>query len=48
MSRKGVTEQESWIRVGPEEKEGWVRIRVDTKTKTGRRFRLEGSRCAHL
>jgi len=42
VRRRGVTEQESWIRVRPEEEEGRVRIRVDTKPKAGGRFRLEG------
>jgi len=40
--RRGVTEQESWIRIRPEEEEGRVRIRVDSKSKAGGRFRLEG------
>jgi hypothetical protein len=42
VRRRGVTEHGSWIRVRPEEVEGRVRIRVDTKAKTGGRFRLEG------
>ena len=42
VRRRGVTEQGSWIRVRPEEVEGRVRIRVDTKAKTGGRFRMEG------
>ena len=40
--RRGVSEQGSWIRIRPEEEEGRIRIRVDTKPKTGGRFRLEG------
>jgi len=42
VRRRGVTEEESWIRVRPEEVEGRIRIRVDTKAKTGGRFRMEG------
>jgi hypothetical protein len=42
VRRRGVTEQESWIRIRPEEEEGRVRIRVDTKSKAGGSFRLVG------
>jgi len=42
VRRRGVTEQESWVRIRPEEEEGRVRIRVDTKPKEGGRFRLKG------
>ena len=42
VRRRGVSEQGSWIRVRPEEVEGRVRIRVDSKAKTGGRFKLEG------
>jgi len=42
VRRRGVMEQESWIRIRPEEEEGRVRIKVDTKPKKGGRFRLEG------
>jgi len=42
VRRRGVTEQDNWIRIRPEEEEGRVRIRVDTKSKAGGRFRLEG------
>ncbi len=42
VRRRGVTEHGSWIRVRPEEVEGRVRVRVDSKAKTGGRFKLEG------
>ena len=42
VRRRGVSEQGSWIRVRPEEVEGRVRVRVDSKAKTGGRFKLEG------
>jgi hypothetical protein len=42
VRRRGISEHGSWIRIRPEEEEGRIRIRVDTKPKTGGRFRLEG------
>ncbi len=42
MRRRGISEHGSWIRIRPEEEEGRIRIRVDTKPKTGGKFRLEG------
>jgi len=42
VRRRGVSGMESWIRIRPVEEEGRVRIRVDTKSKTGGKFRLEG------
>jgi len=42
VRRTGVSEMESWIRIRPVEEEGRIRIRVDTKPKTGGKFRLEG------
>jgi len=49
VKRSGVSEQECWIRIRPVEEEGKIRIRVDTKAKSGGRFRLEGVwRCPPL
>ena len=42
VMRRGVSEKECWIRVRPVEEEGRIRIRVDTKAKTGGKFKLEG------
>jgi hypothetical protein len=42
VRRRGVSERDSWIRIRPVEEEGRVRIKVDTKAKSGGRFRLEG------
>ena len=49
VRRRGVSEKECWIKVRPVEEEGRIRIRVDTKGKSGGRFRLEGVwRCPPL
>jgi hypothetical protein len=49
VRRRGVSERECWIRIRPVEEEGRIRIRVDTKAKSGGRFRLEGVwRCPPL
>jgi len=49
VRRRGVSGMESWIRIRPVEEEGRIRIRVDTKSKTGGKFRLEGVwRCPPL
>jgi len=49
VRRRGVDERECWVRIRPVEEEGRIRIRVDTKAKTGGRFRLEGVwRCPPL
>jgi hypothetical protein len=49
VRRRGVSEKECWIRIRPVEEEGRIRIRVDTKSKTGGKFRLEGVwRCPPL
>jgi len=49
VKRRGVSEMECWIRIRPVAKEGRIRIRVDTKAKTGGKFRLEGVwRCPPL
>ena len=37
--RKEASEKEWWIRVRPEEEDGKVRVRVDTKPRSGGRFR---------
>jgi len=49
VRRRGVDERECWVRIRPVEDEGRIRIRVDTKVKSGGRFRLEGVwRCPPL
>jgi len=49
VRRRGVSERECWIRIRPVEEEGRIMIRVDTKAKSGGRFRLEGVwRCPPL
>jgi len=49
VRRRGVSERECWIRIRPMEEEGRIRIRVDTKAKSGGKFRLEGVwRCPPL
>jgi len=46
---RGVSEKECWIRIRPVEEEGRIRIRVDTKAKTGGKFKLKGVwRCPPL
>jgi len=42
VRRRGTSAKECWIRIRPVEEEGRIRIRVDTKSKTGGKFRLEG------
>jgi len=49
VRRRGVDERECWVRIRPVEEGGRIRIRVDTKAKSGGRFRLEGVwRCPPL
>jgi len=49
VRRRGVDERECWVRIRPVEEGGRIRIRVDTKAKSGGRFRLEGFwRCPPL
>ena len=49
VRRRGVSERLCWIRIRPVEEEGRIRIRVDTKAKTGGKFKLEGVwRCPPL
>jgi hypothetical protein len=49
VRRRGVDGRECWVRIRPVEEEGRIRIRVDTKAKSGGRFRLEGVwRCPPL
>ncbi len=38
----GSDEKDWWIRVRPQEEDGKVRVRVDTKRRSGGRFRLKG------
>ncbi len=42
VRKEGSVEKDCWIRVRPEEEEGKVRVRVDTKPRSGGRFRLKG------
>jgi len=49
VRRRGVDGRDCWVRIRPVEVEGRIRIRVDTKAKSGGRFRLEGVwRCPPL
>jgi len=49
VRRRGVDDRECWVRIRPVEEEGRIRIKVDTKVKSGGRFRLEGIwRCPPL
>ena len=42
VRKGGCAEKDWWIRVRPEEEDGKVRVRVDTKPRSGGRFRLKG------